>query len=80
LSSAIQNWWKRAWTYWLSQPTLCAVFSPANPAEVRNALRIVARFIPINVEPFSLVESIHESEARHAGTSCNRTESSLQTA
>jgi len=63
-----------------SEPALCAVFSPANPDEVRNALRIVARFIQINVELFSLVESIHESEARHAGTSCDRTESSLRTA
>jgi hypothetical protein len=63
-----------------SEPALCAIFSPANPAEVSNALRIVARFIQINAELFSLVESIHESEARRGDPSFDRSESLLRAA
>jgi len=63
-----------------SEPALCAIFSPANPAEVRNALRIVARFIQINAELFSLVESIHESEAHRGDPSFDRSESLLRAA
>jgi hypothetical protein len=45
---------------------------------VRNALQIVARFIQINAELFSLIESIHE--AHHADPSFDRSESLLRTA
>lgn len=63
-----------------SEPALCVIFSPADPAEVRNALRIVARFVEINVELFSLVESIHAAEAHHGDSSFDRPESSLRIA
>jgi len=63
-----------------SEPALCVIFSPANPIEVRNALRIVARFIQINAELFSLVESIHASEGQSGDPSFNRSESSLRVA
>jgi len=61
-----------------SEPALCAVFSPANPAEVRNAIRVITRFIRINEELFSLVESIHEWEAHHGNPSLDRAEPSLR--
>ena len=63
-----------------SEPALCVVFSPADPAEVHNALRIVARFVQINVELFSLVESIHGVEAHHGDPSRDRPEPSLRAA
>ena len=63
-----------------SEPALCAIFSPTNPAEVRNALRIVARFIQINAELFSLVESIHASEVQSGDPSFDRAESPLRAA
>ena len=63
-----------------SEPALCAIFSPSDPAEVRNALRIVARFVQINVELFSLVEAIAAVEAQHGNSSLNRSESSLRVA
>jgi hypothetical protein len=48
---------------------------------VRDALRIVARFIQINAELFSLVESIHElSEACRGDPSFDRSESLLRAA
>jgi hypothetical protein len=47
---------------------------------VRTALRIVARFVQINADLFSLVESIHESEARRGDPSFDRSESSLRVA
>jgi hypothetical protein len=63
-----------------SEPALCVLFSPADPVEVRNALRIVARFIQINTELFSLVESIHAAEGHHGDPSFNRSEPSLRVA
>jgi len=62
-----------------SEPAFCAIFSPADPAEVRNALRIVARFIQINAELFSLVESIH-AEDHNGDPSLDRSEPSLRAA
>jgi len=62
-----------------SEPALCAIFSPADPTEMRNALRTVARFIQINMELFSLVESIH-AEEHHGNPSLDRSESSLRVA
>ncbi|MGD0941813.1 MAG: hypothetical protein ABR905_19120 [Terracidiphilus sp.] len=43
-------------------------------------LRIVARYIEINAELFSLVESIHAAEAHHGDTSVDRSEPSLRVA
>jgi len=63
-----------------SEPAICAIFSPANPAEVRNAVRIVARFIQINAELFSLVESIHEPEVHLGDPSFDRSEPSFRAA
>jgi hypothetical protein len=63
-----------------SEPALCTIFSPAKPAEVHSALRIVARFVQINAELFSLVESIHAAEAHHGDPSLNRSEPSLRAA
>ncbi|MFP5207305.1 MAG: hypothetical protein ACLGSH_18275 [Acidobacteriota bacterium] len=62
-----------------SEPALCAIFSLANPAEVRDALRIVSRFVQINAELFSLVESIHQLEARRGDSSIDLSKSSLRT-
>jgi len=62
-----------------SEPALCAIFSPTDPTEVRNALRIVTRFVQINVELCSLVESIH-GEDHHGDPSLDRPESSLRAA
>jgi len=37
------------------EPTLCVVFSPRKPEEVRHALRVVSRFVAFNCELFQLV-------------------------
>ena len=63
-----------------SEPALCAIFSPTNPDEVRNALRLVERFVRINAELFALVEEIHARESRHADPSLDRSESLLRAA
>lgn len=63
-----------------SEPALCTIFSPTNPAELRNILRLVERFVRINSELFALVEEIHAREARHADSSLDWTESSLRVA
>ena len=63
-----------------SEPALCTIFSPADQAEVSNSVRIVARYIEINAELFSLVESIHAAEAHHGDTSVDRSEPSLRVA
>jgi hypothetical protein len=60
-----------------SEPALCAIFSPTNQVEVRNALRLVERFVRINAELFALAEEIHAREARHADPSLDRSESLL---
>ncbi len=62
-----------------SEPALCAIFSPDDPEEVRNALRIVARFVQINAELFSLIESIY-AEDHHGNPSLDRSEPSLRAA
>jgi hypothetical protein len=63
-----------------SEPALCAIFSPANSTEVRNAMRLVERFVRINAELFALVEEIHAREARNADPSFDRSESLLRAA
>jgi hypothetical protein len=61
-----------------AEPTVCVVFSPRKPDEVRHALRIMDRFIALNCELFQLVEEIQEK--CHAGASVDRGEPSLRAA
>ena len=61
-----------------AEPTLCVVFSPREPDQVRHAIRIVDRFIALNCELFQLVEEIQEK--CNAGTSIDRGEPSLRVA
>ena len=63
-----------------AEPTVCVVFSPRKPDEVRQALRIVDRFIALNCELFRLIEEITRWETGNAGTSINRGEPSLRAA
>lgn len=42
------------------EPSLAVEFSPSDPKEVRDALRVVSRFIRINAELFQLVEELQE--------------------
>jgi hypothetical protein len=63
-----------------AEPTLCVVFSPRKPDEVRHALRIVDRFIAINCALFELFEEIQGWEKCDAGTSIDRGEPSLRVA
>jgi hypothetical protein len=61
-----------------AEPAVCVVFSPRKPDEVRQAMRIVDRFIALNCELFGLIEEIQESY--HADAPVNRGEPSLRTA
>jgi hypothetical protein len=61
-----------------AEPTVCVVFSPRKPDEVRHALRIVERFIALHSELFQLVEEIQEK--CDAGASIDRGEPSLRAA
>jgi DNA-binding transcriptional ArsR family regulator len=63
-----------------AEPLVCVVFSPRKPEEVRQALRIVGRFIELNCELFKLTEEIQEWEKNHASASDNRGEPSLRAA
>jgi hypothetical protein len=63
-----------------AEPTVCVVFSPRKPEQVRHAMRIVDRFIALNCALFQLVEEIQEWEKCHAGTSVDRGEPSLRAA
>jgi hypothetical protein len=63
-----------------AEPTLGVVFSPQKPEEVRRALRVVGRFIALNLELFQLVEALAEWEKGHAGTDLDRREPSLRAA
>jgi len=63
-----------------AEPTVCIVFSPRHPEQVRRAIRIVDRFIALNCALFELVEEIQGWEKRHAGTSIDRGEPSLRAA
>jgi DNA-binding transcriptional ArsR family regulator len=63
-----------------AEPTVCVVFSPREPEQVRQAMRIVDRFIALNCALFELVDEIQDWEKRDAGTSIDRGESSLRTA
>jgi hypothetical protein len=63
-----------------AEPTVCVVFSPRKPDEVRHALRVVERFVALNCELFQLVEEIQEWETNYAGASVDRGEPSLRAA
>jgi hypothetical protein len=60
-----------------AEPTVCVVFSPRKPDEVRRTLRIVERFIALNCELFELIEEVQGWEKSYASTSVNRGEPSL---
>jgi len=62
-----------------SEPTVGVVFSPDKPDEVRNAIRVVERFIALNIELFELVEEVKKWETRYGGTRLDRREPSLRT-
>jgi DNA-binding transcriptional ArsR family regulator len=61
-----------------AEPTVCVVFSPRQPEQVRQAMRIVDRFIALNCELFRLIEEIQESY--HADAPVDRGEPSLRVA
>jgi hypothetical protein len=63
-----------------AEPVVCVIFSPTNPAEIRNAMRIVERFLRLNSELFALVEDVQGWEAQNAGSCRDRGESSIRTA
>lgn len=61
-----------------SEPAVGVVFSPDKPDEVRNAIRVVERFIALNLELFELVEEVKQWEKCYAGTRLNRGEPPLR--
>jgi len=66
-----------------SEPAVGVAFHPQNPEEVRQAVRILERFVMFNHELFQLVEELQEwekSERSHADTRLDRGESSLRAA
>jgi hypothetical protein len=66
-----------------SEPALGVAFHPQNREEVRQAVRIVERFVLFNHELLQLVEDLHEwekSENNHADTRLDRGEPSLRAA
>ena len=63
-----------------AEPTLGVVFSPQKPEEVRGAIRMVRRFVALNVALFEMVEELAEWEKRHGSTHLGRGESSLRVA
>jgi hypothetical protein len=63
-----------------AEPTLGLAFSPQNPDEVKIAIRVVRRFVALNVELFEMVDELTEWEMRDAGTHLDRGEPSLRAA
>jgi len=66
-----------------SEPAVGVAFHPQNSEEVRQAVRIVERFVMFNHELFQWVEELQEwekSEDSHADTRLDRGESSLRAA
>jgi len=63
-----------------AEPTLGVTFSPHKPEEVRTAIRMISRFVALNVALFEMVEEIQTWEKRHGGTHLDRGESSLRAA
>lgn len=62
-----------------SEPAVGVIFSPDKTDEVRNAIRVVERFIALNLGLFELVEEVKQWEKRHAGTRLDRGDPSLRT-
>ena len=66
-----------------SEPAVGVAFDPKNPEEVRQAVRILGRFVMFNHELFQLAEELQEwekGEESHADTRLDRGESSLRAA
>jgi hypothetical protein len=66
-----------------SEPAVGVTFHPQNPEEVRQAVRVVERFVLFNHELFQLVEDLQEwekTENSHADTCLDRGEPSLRAA
>jgi hypothetical protein len=63
-----------------AEPTLGFVFSPEKPDEVKRAIRVVRRFVALNLELFEMVEELTEWEKRDAGTHLDRREPSFRAA
>lgn len=66
-----------------SEPAVGVAFHPENPEEVRQAIRILERFVMFNHELFQLVEELQEwekSENSRADTRLDRGEPSLRAA
>ena len=63
-----------------SEPVICVIFAPREQDEVREAIRIVSRFLRLNTELFQLIEELQTWEKRHADTSRDRREPSLRAA
>jgi hypothetical protein len=63
-----------------AEPTMGIVFSPQRGEEVQRAIRVVSRFIALNVELFQMVEELTEWEKHRADTHFDRRESSLRAA
>lgn len=66
-----------------SEPAVGVAFHPKDPEEVRQAIRILERFVMFNHELFQLVEELQEwekSENSHADTRLDRGEPSLRAA
>jgi hypothetical protein len=61
-----------------SEPAVGVAFSPQNAEEVRNAVRMVERFVLFNYELYEMVEALQEWEKRHADSSLDRGEPSLR--
>jgi hypothetical protein len=66
-----------------SEPAVGVAFHPKDPEEVRQAIRILERFVMFNHELFQLVEELQEwekSENNHADKRLDRGEPSLRAA
>jgi hypothetical protein len=63
-----------------AEPALGIVFPPQKPVEVKTAVRMIRRFIALNVALFEMVEELVEWEKRHGGTHLDRGEPSLRAA
>ena len=66
-----------------SEPAVGVAFHPQNAVEVRQAVRILERFVMFNHALFQLVEELQEwekSENSHADTHLDRGEPSFRAA
>ena len=63
-----------------AEPMVGVVFSPKKPEEMRHAIRVMSRFIGLNLELFQMVEELTEWEKRCTDPHLNRRDSSLRAA